>query len=106
MTYWAAMGRYLGYPECSVTAFVERSCSVAPSAMQRVAGQGTGFIPYTTHAARVLSAPPRERWRRLCALITDRAHYSPFPRVNRPSLSVFKATYDHENPSPTVARDP
>lgn len=93
------LGEHFGYPRCCVDDFCQRvEClqrarretlewsrhkllgRATPSAMQRAASCGTGFVPCHEHALALMDVPRgRERLAALSALIVGRAHPRPFP---------------------------
>lgn len=67
---WNKIGRFLGYPECCIRAFV----SEIPSEEQVQVANGTGFIPCKEHTRQVLSGQ-----KKLGDLIKNRFFSVPFP---------------------------
>lgn len=81
---WRARGLALGYPACCVEDFVSRACAPSPH-KQRLAGQGSGYVPCPACAERVLNGKP------LADLIDHSKRPWPFkvPPVKAPTYTAL-----------------
>jgi len=70
------LGKHLGYPSCCIKSF-RKTIGALGNRKGAEAGRGTGFIPCSICAGRVLSGEIN-----LKDLITNRKHNKPFPQFH------------------------
>ena len=74
---WERAGKYFGYPKCCIKSFIDRVEAEEykmPSRIQQKVCKGTGFVPCSYCAWKVLSKQCT-----LKDLIVNRKHRVPFP---------------------------
>lgn len=86
-SYWRKLGKYLGYPDCCVTWFIERNTYELTIEQEAVHG-GMGFVPCPECAKKVSKET-------IHTLIKGRQCPTPFPIFKGKEREDFQRNYKY-----------
>lgn len=84
--YWYYLGKYLGYPDCCVEAFLNGS-----SDRDDNIHKSNGFLPCISCANKI-----RAKEIKIEDLIIDRKHDIPYPNINQQKFDLYKNIIDKQ----------